>query len=194
MSAPDDVTPVAARWHKVLDLPGLGDDRVVTVTAGTTSIALSRFNGQYGALDNRCPHQGGPLGEGSIERGAENQCWLRCPWHGWDFNPLTGESPGGHGDRLASFPVEEREDGIYVAIAEEAPSVRTNADVMAETLVNWGVTRIFGMVGHSNLGMADALRRREEAGLENVHGQTRGHVQDAGLRVECGAAPVRTAE
>jgi thiamine pyrophosphate-dependent acetolactate synthase large subunit-like protein len=35
---------------------------------------------------------------------------------------------------------------------------------MAETLVNWGVTHVFGMVGHSNLGFADALRLQEEAG------------------------------
>ena len=35
---------------------------------------------------------------------------------------------------------------------------------MAETMVNWGVRHVFGMVGHSNLGLADALRRQEEAG------------------------------
>ena len=35
---------------------------------------------------------------------------------------------------------------------------------MAETMVNWGVEHVFGMVGHSNLGLADALRRQEEAG------------------------------
>ncbi len=157
-------------WHKVLDLPGLEEGRVTTVTAGTASIALSRFQGQYGALENACPHQGGPLGEGSIEKGVEDQCWLRCPWHGWDFNPLTGESPGGHGDRLKSFPVEEREDGIYVAVEAPPKAPRTNADVMAETLVNWGVKHVWGMVGHSNLGMADALRRREEAGELSFYG------------------------
>ncbi len=37
-----------------------------------------------------------------------------------DFNPLTGQSPGGHGDGLETFAVEEREDGIYVAVEEEA--------------------------------------------------------------------------
>ncbi len=42
-------------------------------------------------------------------------------------------------------------------------------DVMAETMVNWGVKHVFGMVGHSNLGLADALRRREEAGEPRVH-------------------------
>ena len=37
-------------------------------------------------------------------------------------------------------------------------------DVMAETLTNWGVRNVFGMVGHSNLGLADALRRQSVAG------------------------------
>ncbi|MGH3604055.1 MAG: thiamine pyrophosphate-binding protein, partial [Pseudonocardiaceae bacterium] len=40
----------------------------------------------------------------------------------------------------------------------------TVADVMVETLVAHGVTRVFGMVGHSNLGFADALRRAEQRG------------------------------
>jgi len=157
-------------WHKVLEPGSLPDGRVTTVTPGTKTIALSNFNGQYGAVDNACPHQGGPLGEGSIETGAEGKCWLRCPWHGWDFDPLTGQSPGGHGDGLTTYPVEEREDGIYVALEPEEAHARTNSDVMAETLVNWGVKQVFGMVGHSNLGMADALRRREEAGELSFYG------------------------
>src|SRR4029077_941700 len=41
---------------------------------------------------------------------------------------------------------------------------RTVSDVMVETMVAWGVTHVFGMVGHSNLGFADAMRRQEEQG------------------------------
>ena len=151
-------------WHRVLGPEGLEDGRVQMVNAGTQTIALTRSNGTYGALDNACPHQGGPLGEGSIEEGAEDKCWLRCPWHGWDFDPLTGQSPGGHGDGLTTFAVEEREDGIYVGVEMEEAHVRTIADVLAETMVNWGVKHVFGMVGHSNLGMADAMRRLEAEG------------------------------
>ncbi len=66
--------------------------------------------------------------------------------------------------------MEEREDGIYVGIEEKKPHVRTNSDVMAETLVNWGVKHVFGMVGHSNLGMADALRIQEESGNLQFYG------------------------
>jgi thiamine pyrophosphate-dependent acetolactate synthase large subunit-like protein len=41
---------------------------------------------------------------------------------------------------------------------------------MVETMVNWGVTKVFGMVGHSNLGFADAMKRQEEKGNLNFYG------------------------
>jgi pyruvate oxidase len=149
-------------WHKVADLDELPNGRVKSISAGTASLALVHFEGHYAAMDNHCPHQGGPLGEGSIETGTDGKCWLRCPWHGWDFDPLTGKPPGGHEDSGQDmYPVEAREDGIYVGVAAEGDRERTVSDVMAETMVNWGVKRVFGMVGHSNLGLADALRARE---------------------------------
>lgn len=152
-------------WHKVADLDELPNGRVKSISAGTASLALVHFEGHYAAMDNHCPHQGGPLGEGSIETGTDGKCWLRCPWHGWDFDPLTGKPPGGHEDSGQDmYPVETREDGIYVGVAAEGDRERTVSDVMAETMVNWGVKRVFGMVGHSNLGLADALRARERDG------------------------------
>jgi thiamine pyrophosphate-dependent acetolactate synthase large subunit-like protein len=87
---------------------------------------------------------------------------LRCPWHGYDYCPLTGESP--FGDSVATFPTELRADGIYVGVTPDPPYVTTVSDVIAQTLVNWGVRHVFGMVGHSNLGLADALRRQEAEG------------------------------
>src|SRR5215510_7150861 len=146
-------------WHRVAGPDDLPEGRVMTVTAGHRSIVLTRVGDEYGALDNRCPHQGGPLGEGSIEKG-----WLRCPWHGYDYDPLTGTPPPGFTDAPAAVPVEIRTDGVYVAVGDDPPHVRTVADVMVETLVNWGVTHVFGMVGHSNLGFAEAMRRQEVAG------------------------------
>ncbi len=148
------------KWHKVLDNPAsLPEGRVMTVTAGVKSFCLTHHEGQFGCLDNKCPHQGGPLGEGSIEKGL-----LRCPWHGWDYDPLTGKPPGGYDDGVDTFPVEVRDDGIYVGVPVEKEHVQTISDVIAETLVNWGLEVVFGMVGHSNLGLADALRRQERKG------------------------------
>lgn len=56
-----------------IDLPNLG-------------IALFNLEGHIYALNNTCPHAGGPLGEGSVEGD-----WVECPWHGWKFNIKTGE-------------------------------------------------------------------------------------------------------
>ena len=161
----------ALTWHRVAGLDELPEGRVKTVVAGTVSMALTHIDGQYTAMDNRCPHQGGPLGEGSIEVGEGGQCWLRCPWHGWDFDPRTGKSPGAFEDEgQALYPLEVRDDGIYVALAAEPPHVDTVTDVMARTLTNWGVSSVFGMVGHSNLGLADALRREAANGNLNYYG------------------------
>ncbi|NRB49090.1 MAG: Rieske 2Fe-2S domain-containing protein [Saprospiraceae bacterium] len=153
-------------WHKVLENPAdLPEGRVTTVTAAHQSFCLTHYQGEFGCLTNKCPHQGGPLGEGSIEKG-----FLRCPWHGWDYHPLTGRPPGGFDDAVDTFPVEIRKDGVYIGVPVEPPHVTTITDVMVETMVNWGVEVGFGMVGHSNLGLADAIRRQEGKGNIRFYG------------------------
>ncbi len=147
-------------WHRLVALDELPEGRVSTVTIGHESLCVTHTaEGGYGCLGNACPHQGGPLGEGSIEGG-----WLRCPWHGYDYSPKNGRPPGAFSDAPAAYRTEVREDGVYVALPAEAARVRTVSDVMVETMVAWGVTHVFGMVGHSNLGFADAMRVAEERG------------------------------
>ncbi len=165
-------------WHKALEPDELPEGRVTTVTIGRRSLALTHHEGTYGALDNRCPHQGGPLGEGSIEKG-----WLRCPWHGYDYSPHDGQPPEGFSDAPPCFAVEVRDDGIYVELPEEEDRPRTVSDVMVETMVEWGVDSVFGMVGHSNLGFADAMRNAE----------ARGELRFFGIRHEGAAAFAATA-
>jgi pyruvate oxidase len=164
-------------WHRVSpeDVPGEG--RVRSVTVDGRSIAMTRCGGRLGALENHCPHQGGPLGEGSIEQGL-----LRCPWHGYDYDPVTGAPPGALAehldDRVPAYEVDEGEDGVRVRLPDRIQVGRTVADVLVETLVAHGVDTVFGMVGHSNLGFADALRRAEE----------RGELRYVGIRHEGAAA------
>lgn len=144
-------------WHRVAD--DLAEGRVTTVTVGRRSLALTRHEGLYGCLDNHCPHQGGPLGEGSIEKG-----WLRCPWHGYDYDPISGRPPEGFSDAPACYATEVREDGVYVALPPEPARRPTVSNLLVDTMVNWGITHVFGMVGHSNLGFADAMREAEQRG------------------------------
>jgi len=145
-------------WTKVLDADELPEGRVKPVTCLHRTLCMTHHEGNFGALDNRCPHQAGPLGEGSIENGL-----LRCPWHGWDYDPITGKAPG-YDDGVETFEVEVRDDGVWVGMSQPKTHIRTVGDLMMETLSNWGIRHVFGMVGHSNLGVADALRIQEEAG------------------------------
>ena len=145
--------------HKILDHGELPEGRVTTVTIGHHTLAVTNHEGTYGCLDNKCPHQGGPLGEGSIEGG-----YLRCPWHGYDYDPTTGESPPPFDDAPACYQVEVRDDGVYAILPDEPPRERTVSDAMVETMLSWGVDTVFGIVGHSNLGFGDAIRQAELRG------------------------------
>ena len=79
-----------------------GERKLVMV--GGRSIGVFNVGGEYYALRNRCPHQGGPLCEGfqfaplraavpgePYDRGVEGAI-IRCPWHGWEFDIRTGNS------------------------------------------------------------------------------------------------------
>jgi pyruvate oxidase len=144
-------------WHRI-DPGDLALDEVTTVIVADMAIAITRTAEGYGALDNHCPHQGGPLGDGQIEDGC-----LICPWHGYEYDPVTGAPPGGYADVATAYEIEQRSDGLYVRLPIPAQVV-TAMDQMVDTMTDWGVDSVFGMVGHSNLGLADALRRAEADG------------------------------
>lgn len=73
------------------------------VTVGGLSIGIFNLGGEFFALRNRCPHQGGPLCEGKtwgalkaqvpgqVEYGRAGEI-LTCPWHAWEFDIRTGQS------------------------------------------------------------------------------------------------------
>ena len=78
-----------------------GECKLVTVNG--REIGVFNLNGEYFALANRCPHEGGPLCQGHIipliqsdrpghYKLARHQEFLRCPWHGWEFDVRTGRS------------------------------------------------------------------------------------------------------
>ncbi len=146
-------------WFDVGSVDIVSDDEVTVVRAGHHAVALSKTSDGWGAIANRCPHQGGPLGEGMIEG-----CWLICPWHGWEYDPKTGETPGPFDDKVPSYAVEIRDDRIFVGVLEPEEHDATLMTQIVDRLVENGVDTVFGMVGHSNLGFADALRSAENSG------------------------------
>lgn len=89
-----------------------GEAKVFEV--GTKTIAVFNLDGEFFAIDEYCPHAGGPLSEGYVS-GDE----VECPWHNAAFKIKTGEctsppSPCG----VTSYPVHIEGDDIKVEVGE----------------------------------------------------------------------------
>ncbi|MBT4611598.1 MAG: Rieske (2Fe-2S) protein, partial [Gemmatimonadetes bacterium] len=74
-------------------------------------LAVYRYEDGFYACDNRCPHMGYPLSEGSVRDGV-----LICHWHHWEFDLKTGGCFLTNGDDVASFPIDVRDDVLFVGI------------------------------------------------------------------------------
>ncbi|MCG5052117.1 MAG: Rieske 2Fe-2S domain-containing protein [Myxococcales bacterium] len=98
-------------WCKVLDPGSLADDDVRSVTCQGRALCVVRAGGRLAALDDACPHQGAPLGDGWVEEGL-----LICPRHAWAFDPFSGTLAGGAHQEITTYAVEERADGVYVEV------------------------------------------------------------------------------
>ena len=132
--------------HVVARAQDIGAGERLAIKVANRDIAVFNVGGEYYALANTCPHEGGPLCAGfitgialsdgphdyRIERKGE---FIRCPWHGWEFDIKTGQSwcdPKSvrarqynirvtHGDELAQGPyvaetLQVEKDGDYLVI------------------------------------------------------------------------------
>ncbi|MBV9173449.1 MAG: Rieske (2Fe-2S) protein [Chloroflexi bacterium] len=85
---------------------------VVLVRAGERFYALANVDGTFYALDNNCPHNGGPLGRGTLV-GQD----LTCPWHGWTWDVTSGRNRWPGSDwRAARVPVRIIGDEVQLPV------------------------------------------------------------------------------
>jgi nitrite reductase/ring-hydroxylating ferredoxin subunit len=73
--------------------------------------ALFNVEGEISVIDGICPHQGGPLVDGSLEGTT-----VTCPWHGWQFDVRSGRSPLGPKIKQAVFEVRIDGEDVLVAV------------------------------------------------------------------------------
>lgn len=81
------------------------------VEAAGKTIALFNVAGEYHAVDNACPHRGGPLGEGDLDGTA-----VVCPWHAWRWDVTTGANVNNPAIRIPRLPVTVEAGEIYVEL------------------------------------------------------------------------------
>ncbi|MBW4043564.1 Rieske (2Fe-2S) protein [Acidipila rosea] len=91
------------------DLPPVG--HVAEIAAAGKVLCIANIKGVISALDNECPHRGGPLGQGTIEDGM-----VMCPWHAWAFNVKTGCASHHAQTCVQVYPVEIRGDEVMAKL------------------------------------------------------------------------------
>ncbi|MSR46698.1 MAG: non-heme iron oxygenase ferredoxin subunit [Planctomycetes bacterium] len=93
-----DITEILAGQGKSFEIAG-------------KQIALFKAADRYLAIDNLCPHRGGPLADGSLTGDV-----VTCPWHGWQFDCATGKSTRNAAVCVTSYATSVEGSTIYVEV------------------------------------------------------------------------------
>jgi nitrite reductase/ring-hydroxylating ferredoxin subunit len=106
-------------WHKVADHINEIDwqeNNITVVEINGKKICLALFNKEVFAFAFKCPHAGGILAEGYVDALGN----VVCPTHRYKYNVRNGHNVSGEGYYLKHWPVELRDDGVYVGMEKES--------------------------------------------------------------------------
>ena len=105
---PKEVTPPEG-FEVVLHIDALKEDEVTQVIIAGTAIAIARNKNGYFAIENTCPHAGGPMSEGFLEGDQ-----ISCPYHGWAFNLQDGSCTTNPESCLQTYEVKTIDTAVCV--------------------------------------------------------------------------------
>jgi len=117
-------TAAEVPWTKAVPAAKLAARGRCVVKLGKRQIALFQHNGTILACNNRCPHEGYPLVEGTLD----DRCVLTCNWHNWKFDLESGANLMGF-DELPTYETRMADGHVWVRLAEEPP-VRRQAEAL----------------------------------------------------------------
>ncbi|MWV38744.1 Rieske 2Fe-2S domain-containing protein [Natrialba sp. INN-245] len=101
--------PIADDFHAVASLEDVEASGRELASVDGTPIALFAHEGEIRAVNNRCPHMGFPLVEGTVDDGI-----LTCHWHHARFELSCGDTFDPWADDVPTYPVEVRDGTVYV--------------------------------------------------------------------------------
>jgi nitrite reductase (NADH) small subunit len=101
-----------AEFTPAIPAADLSPGRAAEVTVGGRVIALFNVDGTFHALAGRCPHRGGPLGQGFVDGSR-----VSCPWHNWTFDLTTGANVASPDLEVARYEVKVEDGQVCVKLA-----------------------------------------------------------------------------
>ncbi|MES2652309.1 MAG: Rieske (2Fe-2S) protein [Bacteroidota bacterium] len=100
------------KWIKI-PVPIPEEDTVMQIAMDGKKLCLIKNQNELFVIQNTCPHAGGILSGGWCKEGN-----IICPVHRWEYNLKTGRGAEGQGDYIHIYPVDLRDDGVYVGFKE----------------------------------------------------------------------------
>ena len=102
-------------WHKIADHVSeldFADNNIAVADANGKKICIGRYKDAVFAFAYKCPHAGGILAEGFIDALGN----VVCPLHRYKYDMNNGRNVSGEGYYLSNWPVDLRDDGVYVGM------------------------------------------------------------------------------
>lgn len=101
-------------WHKIerLTIDTLQPEKMQEYDIAGKRIGILKLNDAVYAFSATCPHTSAPLCEGWLDA----QKRIVCPLHKYRFDPANGRNTSGEGYKLKTYPVEIRDNEIYIGI------------------------------------------------------------------------------
>jgi len=96
-------------FAKAANISDVATGSIKEVQVNGQPIALANVGGTFHAINNTCLHRGGPLGQGVLQGTV-----VTCPWHGWQFDVVTGKAPANPAVGISCYPVEIRGQEVFV--------------------------------------------------------------------------------
>jgi 3-phenylpropionate/trans-cinnamate dioxygenase ferredoxin subunit len=106
-------------FERVCSPDEVSADEALAVTVGDLPVAIARDGDEFFAVEDLCSHAAVALSEGEVSVDSGGECQIECWLHGSRFDLRTGKPTGLPAtEPVAVFPVEVRDDGVYVDVAE----------------------------------------------------------------------------
>ena len=104
-------------WYKIaghLNELSFAENNMAVADMNGKKICIAKFKEGFFAFAYKCPHAGGILADGHIDVLGN----IVCPLHRYKYDMTNGRNVSGEGYYLKHWPVELRDDGVFVGIEE----------------------------------------------------------------------------
>ncbi len=103
------------KWFKIFSSDVLnGVDFVKRIDVSGQKLCAVKIADKIFVIQNKCPHAGADLSQGWCHNGK-----IVCPYHRHEFDLTTGRGIPGQGNYVNTYPIELRDDGIYVGLNDQ---------------------------------------------------------------------------